>query len=85
MIECEELSSNAQRFWIKFNKQKMPNNLNNQPKKGLIWIIEVAFKHKNCNQPTTEITTISDKVDQVKDVLYIYSIYLVLLSQGSCY
>ena len=50
-IECEVLGGNAQNLWIKFNKQKMSNKLNNQPAKGLM---EVAFGNKSCdktNQP----------------------------------
>ena len=84
--ECEELGGHVQSFWIKFNKQKMSNKLNNKPGKGLV---EVAFgfRNKNCdktiNPSTTEITTISDNVDQVKDV-YLFYLFCFPITEGPC-
>ena len=59
------------KVWIKFNKQKMSNPVNNQPRKGLTWKLHWSTK-KTTNLSATEFPTILDKVDRVKYLFYLF-------------
>ena len=69
MIECEK-----QRFWMRFNKEKMSNKLNKQSRTRLNEVAKIVTKPSNLS--ATEITTILDKVDQVK-CEYLFYLFLV--------
>ena len=69
MIECEKQS-----FWMRFNKEKMSIKLNKQPRTRNNEVAKIVTKPSNLS--ATEITTILDKVDQVK-CEYLFYLFLV--------